>query len=85
MIIAIVLTFAINTVGAVMAMLNAPVITELPWGTDAALTQAFNVVYGAWDALWPIQAIIFATGAFLGYKAFMVWLQVFLGHRISHG
>lgn len=68
-----------------MALLNAPVVTTLPWGMDNALQTTFAMVYGAWDALWPIQIVLFATISFLVYKLFMVWLQMFLGSRISHG
>lgn len=85
MITTIAITFIIDVFGAIMAMLNAPVITALPYGMDNALQTTFAMVYGVWDDLWPIQIVIFATLAFLAYKLFMVWLQMFLGSRVSHG
>lgn len=85
MITAFIFTFFINSVRIVMDMIGIPVITELPFGVDAALSSFFGLVYAVLDVFWPLEMIIIVLTAFLGYKALMVGLQMFFGHRISHG
>jgi len=85
MIFSFIATFFINSVRIVMDMVGVPVITELPFGVDAALSSFFGTIYAILNVFWPLQMILIVLTAFLGYKVIMVSLQMFFGHRISHG
>jgi len=81
MIVAFVITFILNTVRIVMDVLGAPVVSELPFGMDSAVSFMFGMVFALWNKLWFIQAPFLALVAFLSYKSLQALANLILGSR----
>lgn len=80
------MNYLIHSIFAIMDAIFAPfglsfTVTQLPFGTDTSLSNAFGVIYAVAGYFPPLVTIIHCVLFFLAYLLVRLILQLLLGHR----
>jgi len=58
-----------------------PIINELPFGLDTALSTAFGWINALIYYVWPLEVILEVTLFYFSFRIFLTILKIFLGNR----